>query len=513
MNRYKIEAGSLYYKNELVAAFIPKINGIDVLHDCVTDVYTYKYHVSVETQDSATTQEKIFEFLQNIPFHKYWKECAGADMLSKRKKRLLNEYLYLLSQQVTTETQECFNSIRNSTPVLYEKPNLSELTEYLASLLTIKGGETEILFLCKMAALLKPLLEKADYPMNFFVFLYGHSGVGKTSLAKLFFVQESGQDKSFKMDNMTEICKALKAYQGDTVLVDDYHPEASDYRKKRQISVIDLLARQTDCYGTALAVSTAEIREGCFSLQDREIQIEISDTAIDWNKFAYCKQNISQFQYVLYGICHEIYENESYIVELISKAAVRKTGNFRITRYIETLKLVMDILEDLLGTKPIWEMLEKKLQYSNMKTHWYKLLDLIEDKQTQYMKCLREQENGIDWIKVFYEMLNDSRIFRRVPEDYIKKHSDDNVKDVYVAGSTIYVAEFTFLAGIHRYFEYRPEQSKDARSCKKKIVNALKAEEILLVDSTKANTKKKCGKRFYEIDYKRLQYFYKLQNI
>ena len=67
-------------------------------------------------------------------------------MLSKRKKRLLNEYLYLLSQQVTTETQECFNSIRNSTPVLYEKPNLSELTEYLASLLTIKGGETEILF-------------------------------------------------------------------------------------------------------------------------------------------------------------------------------------------------------------------------------------------------------------------------------------------------------------------------------------------------------------------------------
>ena len=60
MNRYKIEAGSLYYKNELVAAFIPKINGIDVLHDCVTDVYTYKYHVSVETQDSATNAGKKY---------------------------------------------------------------------------------------------------------------------------------------------------------------------------------------------------------------------------------------------------------------------------------------------------------------------------------------------------------------------------------------------------------------------------------------------------------------------
>ena len=61
MNRYKIEAGSLYYKNELVAA-LSEIMALNVLHDCVTDDYTYKYHVSVETQDSATTQEKYLNF-------------------------------------------------------------------------------------------------------------------------------------------------------------------------------------------------------------------------------------------------------------------------------------------------------------------------------------------------------------------------------------------------------------------------------------------------------------------
>lgn len=74
-------------------------------------------------------------------------------------------------------------------------------------------------------------------------------------LAKLFFVQDSGQDKNFKMDSQLDVEKALQYYQGDTVLIDDYHPEASDYRKKKQNSVMDLLARQTDCNGKALAVS------------------------------------------------------------------------------------------------------------------------------------------------------------------------------------------------------------------------------------------------------------------
>lgn len=82
-----------------------------------------------------------------------------------------------------------------------------ELTDYLVNLLTIKENETEVLFLCKMAALMKPLFEKANHPMNFFIFLYGHSGVGKTVLAKLFFVQDSGQDKNFKMDSQLDVEK------------------------------------------------------------------------------------------------------------------------------------------------------------------------------------------------------------------------------------------------------------------------------------------------------------------
>ena len=251
MDKFKEQDSFLYYKNELVATFIPVISFVEVLHNRVTDSYTYKYHVSIKTVDCEMGQKRVFDSLQNISFHKHWKECAGSDNLSKRQKKLLNEYLYLLGSRAPKREQECFNRITCQETSAMRENAWFELADYLVNLLTIKGKETEVLFLCKMAALMKPLFEKANHPMNFFIFLYGHSGVGKTVLAKLFFVQDPGQDKNFKMDSQMDVEKALQYYQGDTVLIDDYHPEASDYRKKKQNSVMDLLARQTDCNGKA----------------------------------------------------------------------------------------------------------------------------------------------------------------------------------------------------------------------------------------------------------------------
>ena len=40
-----------------------------------------------------------------------------------------------------------------------------------------------------MAAILKPLFEEMGSPMDFYFMIYGKSGIGKTTLAKLFFVR------------------------------------------------------------------------------------------------------------------------------------------------------------------------------------------------------------------------------------------------------------------------------------------------------------------------------------
>lgn len=197
---------------------------------------------------------------------------------------------------------------------------------------------------------------------------------------------------------------------------------------------------------------------------------------------------------------------------LIVNNTRHKAGTFRITYYIETMKLVVDILEFVLERTPLGNLLEKKMGNTTMGQHWYQLLDEIENRQNRYMMCLKDNENGIDLITVFFRMVNDEKVFRRVPGELMKKHSDNNVKDIYSFGAVIYVAERTLLVGIQRYFENEPEQRKEVRTYKKKMIEALKAEEILLVDNSKANTKKKNGKRFYEIDYKRLKYFCQLQD-
>ena len=69
MDKFKEQDGFLYYKNELVATFIPGISFVEVLHNRVTDSYTYKYHVSVKTVDCEMGQERVFDSLQNISFH------------------------------------------------------------------------------------------------------------------------------------------------------------------------------------------------------------------------------------------------------------------------------------------------------------------------------------------------------------------------------------------------------------------------------------------------------------
>lgn len=88
---------------------------------------------------------------------------------------------------------------------------------------------------------------------------------------------------------------------------------------------------------------------------------------------------------------------------LIANNTRHKAGTFRITYYIETMKLVVAILEFVLRKTPLGNLLEKKMGNTTMGQHWYQLLDEIENRQNRYMMCLKDNENGIDLITVFSE--------------------------------------------------------------------------------------------------------------
>ena len=505
MNKYTEQDGNLYYGDTLVAMFVPEIKQIDVLRNQITNTFDYEYHVSIKTKMSEHAQEKVFGSLNNIPFNKYWKECAGSETLSAKQRKLLNGYLTLCVKSARKKEIPCLGCIRN-----YDKTNAhaewSELADYLFNMLSIKKGETEILLLCKIAAILKPLFEEANCSMDFYVLLYGKSGLGKTTLAKLFFCQEQEQCKSFKLDNQTTIKKSLEKYQGNTVLVDDYHPEALDYGRKKQNSLKDLISRMADRAGTAMTIVTAEFREGTFSTQDREVQIEISDTQIQWELFEQCRQHSDLYQVILHNICRAIYENRETIQKMIINSR-KETGEFRISHNVGILKTVVDIVYVILDKIPMGEILRKKMPMGFYeKEYLYRLLDELEAKQKQSMKLVRKNGCEMDWIRCFYDMVYTDGIFHRIPIDNLNKAEKES-NCIYSDGDEICIPEMTLIDGVIKYFNCSQEQIAEARKMKRKLIDELKREKILLKDASASDTKKKKGKRCYIVDRKRLELF------
>lgn len=65
----------------------------------------------------------------------------------------------------------------------------------------------------------------------------------------------------------------------------------------------------------------------------------------------------------------------------------------------------------------------------------------------------------------------------------------------------------TLIDGVIKYFNCSQEQIAEARKMKRKLIDELKREKILLKDASASDTKKKKGKRCYIVDRKRLELF------
>ena len=208
----------------------------------------------------------------------------------------------------------------------------------------------------------------------------------------------------------------------------------------------------------------------------------------------------------MYRICCEIYKNKEAIQRMIADIN-KEAEKFRISHNVNILKIVVDVMFYILNEMPLGELLKKRMPAQIFaREHFYHLLDELEAKQKKTMELVRQNGCDIDWIKCFYEMAYENKIFCRAPiDDMNKKESDGN--RIYLDGDKMYVSEITLINGVKMYFSYSEEKMAEARKMTRKLINSLKSEKILLNDASGSNTKKKKGKRFYVVDRERLEMF------
>lgn len=496
MDTAKIPDQELSREVSEMCGFIPMLEKVLQITDEISGSIQNQYWIYVNVNDEKK-ETKVFESILDIAYANEWPECIEAELFSAKERKVIQKFLKNQIRDAPKIRKKCWGGASGylePNPV-YEYDTITK-NIYMQKLLDLKDI-AGVLFVCKVAALLKPLFCELGYAMDFFVEIYGASGTGKTTLAELFFVETDKQKVGFKTNTQKEIERALDICAGNTLLVDDYHPEYLDYAKKKQTSIVDLLARQAKKDSSALAVVTAEMREGSFSVQDRMLQVEISDRNIDWKSYQELQQDKSVYREILKMIIHGICSNKEFVKNEIRTYMMQTEveGEFRISFYVQLLGASLKVLESLC----------KKCQmdfwneaYSDAIKH--RLFEL-QNKQRNYMRMLQEQGGEIDWIMVLYKMLfhKKEKVIELLPYNQWKNYEKSEGLYAWCENDRIYIRKIVLIKALEKYLKRKVSVNK--------MIRVLKDRGILITDNSSSNTKKVRNSLVYVIDMPALHFF------
>ena len=531
-NKFYITANGLYYDGEFVSSFIPKLEEIQVKEYADGRKSETKYVVSVKLTESKQLEKKELDSIINIPYFKIWRECCDAEFTRKQRNRLT---LYLQYQAQTAHVKNIFYLNKmgyNENVYVFDRNNAidcgyekdydlvvdTSLPEFgvrsctrkdyinqFADMAEIKKGVSEVLILSNLYGILKPLFNEAGYHTSAFVIVYGDSGVGKTMLSKLFFVHNHLQEKNFKTDNKRSIENSLDEFAGHTVLIDDYHPESLQYGKNRQDSILDFIARKSENKNSALAVITAEYLGGCFSVQDRSIQIRVPDKITNFEKYYTLESKKDLYVSALYDFAKKIYQNKENVIKRMKNYLLpidRDKTPYRITYNIELLKICLSIFYSDYLEEEERKIFDDKYEGGNFSNYVKELLTGIKNAQIKNMDRIQMGKEDIDWVIVLYKMLYEDSIFTFCPDLDCLDNPEYEGLAVMAVGKKVYISSLTLLKGLCKYFGEKINS--------KPLIDSLIREHILDEDRSLSHMKKKKdGHYYYEIDDVALRYYWK----
>lgn len=523
MSDFSVRADGLYYKEEFVSDFYPKVMARQVFISAEDHSTDKEYSVSVCLADGRMLEPHSLHSIHAIPYFEIWPECKDA-LLTSRQKKLLYSYLqeqaaglpiteiYCLSrlglydkvflygrnQMISISGQKLLNYMPS--PELPDFPYLKvtreDLTAYAVRLLALKPGVSDILLSIGLLSVLKPLFVQAGYPPNFFVSIYGQSGSMKTTLADLFFVQTLGQKLSFISSTKKDIERALTLYQGHTVVIDDYHPVSSTYDKQKLSSRMDMIARASNDPNQALSVITGEYLDGSFSVQDRMIQISINTPIEDLTELSLLQQKSSTVSSLLYEFAKVIYSRQEETASIIRdwfetmpySAHNEPVLNYRIVRNIHFLALSFELFRRyFLKSLEVGEKLDNVMKDS---------LSKLKKQQMIHMNRVRVLEEDSDWLEILYEVLkmdswNEYNEFQAPSISGLYRIRQDDY---------VYITSPILKKALKEFFGKPVNVNR--------LIQALTEEKILKEDSSSAHVIKRDRVYYYAINYLRLSIYY-----
>lgn len=490
----------LFYKNDFLSDFdnyvSRKIYIIDAQNMSINNIY---FEIIIITKEGVELHPIYKKNFNKIKYFENWMEISDACLTNKARKLLVQRLQETVLDAPTEEYfcfersgliiednnkylvvgNECFGSKEQRVVISdnlkkykwrVSSQNVIFHSEVLNTMMNVAPMCSEILTFSLFAAVMKSFFITAGVPWECCLNLYGQSGTFKTSLVKAMINIIDTPELlwgSFLNDNKKELLDKIETGYGFVVLLDDYHPGARDYDMKKQTANMDAVARQMESNNrTSLVIMTSEFLDGCYSLQDRMIQLEIQSVSLEL--LSKLQNSSCQIAQLLRDFLNSITNNYEEVIKLIKKEFAecefkRSDVSSRIDRNVIFLKIAAKLCSNYLfgGDKTMITRLEDALIFQR------KI-------QTEHLMVLKKFENIHDYVIAFHQMVN-SDVYEFCSAEK-KEYSCKNNQICIKASGIIYMTKNALRYGMKVY--YGIEQADVA-----KMVKALHENDILLEDS------------------------------
>lgn len=338
----------------------------------------------------------------------------------------------------------------------YLEKSEKEIIEQAQNFISFMPGVTEILFYYVLLPIVKPyLMSQKIYP-NFMLAVIGPSGHLKTTLVRLYALwlqQEELQEILFyDIDRASKLENRIKDLHGINLIIDDMHEVSTNYRKHKQVDVLDYLTRHCDSKKyIANIIVTGEMipANTIFSSRDRMFQIRIPKKKSE--ELNELKSKIRKLpENFMVQLSDEFFynlkENEINVKEDIChfyddyNVPREFDGTTRLTAHMKCLQIVEFLYRKYFCNGNETASMRKQFE------------EALQKQAVRYNKELNEQmrkEEQIDYVEVVYCMLSSKNVYLHMEEIYDRY--EPTGKNFSLHNGKFYITRTALQFGLLKY--------------------------------------------------------------